>query len=278
MLAYQAGTPESSRLRTSIASYGAISGSGPKTKRIAPRPGAVLVISLAGSFRIEGRPVPQVALFGLQRSSLRLEVHETPTDRIQVLFHPGGLSRFAHRQASALADRVVPVAETLPKAELERLVEELSSANHFDERVALLDGFFERHLVEPSAIEKRIDSLARRLCEDPEASLDVLVREVPAGRRQIERLFAGRIGVSPTTFARLARFDHAKRGILAREERTLTEIGLAAGYYDQAHFGREFRRLAAMTPSSFTACASAEPAAGETGARLRATGPSESLR
>jgi AraC-like DNA-binding protein len=36
-------------------------------------------------------------------------------------------------------------------------------------------------------------------------------------------------------------------------ERALTDIALASGYYDQAHFTSEFRRISGFTPGEFPA-------------------------
>ncbi len=54
----------------------------------------------------------------------------------------------------------------------------------------------------------------------------------------------------------------------------LTDIGLSSGHYDQAHFGREFRRLASMPPGPYAACPTAFPAPPRKRQPLSTTGKS----
>ena len=63
--------------------------------------------------------------------------------------------------------------------------------------------------------------------------------------------FREQIGVTPKLFARLVRFQQAI-GLL-QAGRSLADVALAAGYYDQSHLGLEFRELAGVTPREFVA-------------------------
>jgi AraC-like DNA-binding protein len=58
------------------------------------------------------------------------------------------------------------------------------------------------------------------------------------------------VGIGPAQYVRLARFIRAMHQVPA-PGRTLTEIAHANGYYDQAHFCREFRSFAHMTPQEY---------------------------
>ncbi len=98
---------------------------------------------------------------------------------------------------------------------------------------------------------------ALRICEEPDLALGSLLREKGLSLRQVERYSSRLVGVSPRTLARIARFERAKNRIVANRGNTLTDIGLDAGYYDQAHFAHEFRRLASMAPGSYTICSPA---------------------
>jgi len=65
-------------------------------------------------------------------------------------------------------------------------------------------------------------------------------------RRQIERLFRTQVGVSPKRLASLARFAWAAARVSRAE--SLSRLAFDAGYSDQAHFVRDFRELAGVTP------------------------------
>jgi len=75
-----------------------------------------------------------------------------------------------------------------------------------------------------------------------------LLRETGWSERHFAVQFKDHVGLSPKLFARVLRFRHAVR-LLTDERLTLTDIGHTCGYFDQAHFTRDFRTFAGITPS-----------------------------
>jgi AraC-like DNA-binding protein len=245
------GLPE---LKSSIGSYSQISGKGALCKTIPPGTGAVLLINLKGRYRVNGATVPDTTLVGIREDPWELERDASPTDRIFVQFKPSGLSRFTAIPACSLANRVLPAEQVLPGKILRWLVQGLSETRAFDDRRAMLDRFFIDIYSPAKHLDQDIEVMTERLSVHPAASVGALLENVPASPRHTERLFARLVGFSPQTFARLTRFDRARNKILERNSRTLADIGLEAGYYDQAHFTREFKRLSRKTPGSYNYC------------------------
>jgi AraC family transcriptional regulator len=66
--------------------------------------------------------------------------------------------------------------------------------------------------------------------------------------------FRKHFGSTIGTYIRRLRVEHASRELVT-SDRALVEIALAAGFADQSHFSKVFKRLACMTPSQFRACA-----------------------
>jgi methylphosphotriester-DNA--protein-cysteine methyltransferase len=64
--------------------------------------------------------------------------------------------------------------------------------------------------------------------------------------------FRDQIGVAPKLYARIVRFSRAAELLSAGG--ALTDVALAAGYYDQPHMNAEFRELSGLTPRAFAAC------------------------
>jgi transcriptional regulator GlxA family with amidase domain len=75
-------------------------------------------------------------------------------------------------------------------------------------------------------------------------------------RRHVTEHFRRQLGVSPKAYARLLRFEHA-RALLAelpsQPQRTVADVAIGAGYYDQSHLTRDFAAMAGMTPGAFVA-------------------------
>jgi len=81
------------------------------------------------------------------------------------------------------------------------------------------------------------------------------IRDVGAalgvGERRLERAFDQCVGLNPKAFARMLRFRRALRSMGSHDAPALAAVALDAGYADQAHFAREFKALAGITPSAY---------------------------
>jgi AraC-like DNA-binding protein len=67
--------------------------------------------------------------------------------------------------------------------------------------------------------------------------------------RQLERGFRRVIGTSPKVFARTVRFEQAQRRLMFDPDADLTQLAFECGYFDQAHFIKDFKTFAGKTPS-----------------------------
>ena len=81
-------------------------------------------------------------------------------------------------------------------------------------------------------------------------TLEVLAGQAGLSPSHFSRLFKATIGKSPMQFVTSYRLDQARKQ-LADPARPLSEIALACGFSDQAHFSRVFRRAEGVTPSAY---------------------------
>ena len=63
-------------------------------------------------------------------------------------------------------------------------------------------------------------------------------------------MFKATYGFSPREFLLRHRIERAKP-LLAKTDRTITDIALEMGFHDGAHFARHFGNYAGMTPLAF---------------------------
>jgi AraC-like DNA-binding protein len=68
--------------------------------------------------------------------------------------------------------------------------------------------------------------------------------------RQLRRLFEQHIGVSPKTFARIVRFQAVLRAVRCAPDQSWGRHCCDFGYYDQAHFIREFEDFFGLPPTA----------------------------
>lgn len=83
-------------------------------------------------------------------------------------------------------------------------------------------------------------------------SVKELAEKTGYTERYINKAFNQSMGISPKTFGMIIKFQKAIQKInQAEEDCKLTDIGVDAGYYDQAHFIRVFKKYAAVTPKEY---------------------------
>lgn len=82
-------------------------------------------------------------------------------------------------------------------------------------------------------------------------SVEDLSRRTGISNRQLVRRFNNRIGLPPKEFARIIRFINAVKHLKFNGRNGLTQVALDCGYYDQAHFIRDFKEFSGLTPGEF---------------------------
>jgi AraC-like DNA-binding protein len=79
--------------------------------------------------------------------------------------------------------------------------------------------------------------------------INKLAQNAILSRKQFGRRFTERIGIAPKAFSQIVQFQYAKN--LANTKNTFTDTALEAGYTDQSHFIKEFRKHTGLTPGDF---------------------------
>jgi AraC-like DNA-binding protein len=170
-------------------------------------------------------------------------------------FHPGGFSAFT-------GARPARNSVTLLRHELgvpaDALLHDVLAAEDDDERAAVLDTALAPLAPAPPAVYLDLLELLARMTDD---RLLVRVDQVAAlggmSVRTLQRLFASYVGVSPKAVLARYRLQDAAAAIDAGTVDDLAGLAASLGWFDQAHFSREFRSVVGMTPSAYLARARA---------------------
>lgn len=120
-----------------------------------------------------------------------------------------------------------------------------------DAAAARLDAFFlaERRVDEARAGFER--ALAALVATDGNAEVGRVAAEAGLSVRQVDRAFARHAGLPPKVVGRILRFQGTLRALMRDPGVSLAEVALRAGYFDQAHFIREFRKLSGGVPRGY---------------------------
>lgn len=172
---------------------------------------------------------------------------------VGVKFRPGAFRPFLGRDVAGITDRVLEVDELFGAAGrlLERAVH---GAPGDDARLGLVEAFLRRlrpELPPDSLMAGRIVDLAEA---DPSISrVTVLAGRAGLGIRALERLFRAHVGVSPKWVIRRFRVQEAAERARSGAPPDWGGLALELGYFDQAHFIRDFKAQVGRTPTEYAA-------------------------
>lgn len=169
---------------------------------------------------------------------------------VGVRFRLGGLAPFARASLERWSGLTPAPAEVFGAA-VAVLERELRDSPDQERSTALLDAFF-LGLLHVGEAERSFErALAALVDSGGRASLADLAAAAAVSERQVQRLFASRLGFPPRTVARVIRFQDALRRLMVDPGVSLGDVASAAGYYDQAHFVREFRVFTGGVPRGY---------------------------
>jgi len=205
-------------------------------------------------FQVEGRnpqKSPEEIVVG-PRASRRALIYVVGDDlhAFSILFQPAGLNRLIGIDMTSLANKGIAAREVLGK-HAAPLIDAVRSAPDFHSRVAAAERWL-GIMLNSSAPEDGIGVASRLLVvTGGRAGIGRLIERSGLSARHFQRRFTTQIGLSPKLYARMIRFDAALSAHRRDRTRTWTEIAHEAGYFDQAHFIREWHALVGAPPSQF---------------------------
>ena len=205
---------------------------------VLPHPSVHLVVEPHGAF-----------VYGVTRRRFVRRLEGTGW-AIGTKFVPGGFAPFCAAAVSQLTDRVVAVVDLFgPEA---RAVEDAIDTD------AVLRALYELLRARlPAEPDPRI-ALVRELVADlraapPDGSVADLAARHHVSVRTVQRLFSQYVGIGPKWVMQRYRLHDAVEGLDRRRRQDWTRFALDLGYYDHAHFLRDFRSLVGLTPAAYEA-------------------------
>lgn len=177
-----------------------------------------------------------------------------------VKFRPGGFRPFTDQPVADLTDRSLPLRE-LFGADADGLADAIAEIDSDGRRVEVLEEFLRRRL--PPASDPTYLRLTEMVSVMLENRTITRVAQVAdhfgMSVRSLQRVFHAYVGVGPKWMIRRYRL-HDGAELLASDDRIdVAAMAVQLGWFDQAHFTRDFRALVGASPLEYaSACAEAE--------------------
>lgn len=242
------------RLKPFVKGYLVIASEHGMDNRILPDTALVMALRFQGNIaftdRLQRENMPAAALTGL-RHAARLVQYAQQTATLLVQFHDGGAAAFFRQPLHILSDQSVALSDLLPREAVAMLEDQLGSATSHAQRIVLTEQFLLSLLQAP--IQDRIvrEALRQIHAAQGTARIGDIIKDLPLSRDAFEKRFRRLVGTSPKQFSIVVRLRHVIDTHAGHD--SLTDAAYRAGYFDQAHFIKDFTAFTGQTPGVFFA-------------------------
>jgi len=166
-------------------------------------------------------------------------------------FKPGGANAFFSIPLSELRNDVVAL-EVFWNGTAASLRDQLLEAPTPTDKFRILeDALLARQRGRKSthpAVRYALDFFIR---QPQSLSVRDITDKISLSPRRFIELFNDKVGMTPKVFCRVRRFQRALPEIQRRRNLKWAELAPDGGYYDQAHFIRDFKEFCGLTPADY---------------------------
>jgi AraC-like DNA-binding protein len=166
-------------------------------------------------------------------------------------FRPGAFRAILGRPLHTITDRVLALSDLFPWDEASARREVLECREDAD-MIAAAARLLAPHLPAPDAQVERIAAILRLAETTPGLTqVEQLAEGSGMGVRSLQQLFSEYVGVSPKWTIRRFRLHEAADRLASGHEPDLSALAQELGYFDQAHFSSDFRKLVGESPARY---------------------------
>jgi len=170
-------------------------------------------------------------------------------DLLGIRFRPGGIYPFLNQPLFEFTDRIVE-GKALSANLGERLFDLIAEHKKDKMKIQCVQRELLQRLQQFTQYDRTIDFSVRQiLSNDGKLGIEQLAEKCGISRRQLERKFKVRVGLSPKKLCQIVRFRQAQLAIKNNPSMSLLHLAYDFGYFDHAHLTRDFRRFAGIPPS-----------------------------
>ncbi len=204
------------------------------------------------SQKLNGSIAPKTFLTGQATKSYQLHL-SGKIGMVGIVFRPAGLCSLFGLPMYEFSDERINLRDVLGK-NIDELYDKIEEAASSHERIILLEQFLNFQFLRKNPTPDAIDYAANLIVDEKGIfNINQLIDEVCMSRRQLERKFLQKVGVSPKYYARIRRVSFLCN-VLAQQEwqiKDWQDLIYQSGYYDQSHFIKEFTEFIGKNPSFY---------------------------
>lgn len=220
--------------------------------RILPDTSIVIPFRYKGSVTFAEQGIkssfPVSVITGLGKSP-RLLNYSKGTAILLVIFNEVGAAAFFNEPLHELFGKSVSLDNLIQPHRLDEIEERLNKAENNRQRISIIERFLISELKRTQSDPLILSAIQKIKSVGGNIRVKDLILNLPASRDSFEKRFRRVVGTSPKQFAAIVRL----RSLIANYStaESLTDAAQTAGYFDQAHFIKDFKSFTGQTPQAF---------------------------
>ncbi len=239
-------------LKPFVKSFSIHESSDERTYKVLPDTGLVIGFQYRGKLTyLQNQNETPLRASGVSGLADHFKVFKSSADigTVLVFFKEAGALPFFKRPLHELFRESVSLDNFMLRSELLSFEDHLCEAKTNVKRIEVVEKFLISR-ISPAEPDKLILA-ALALIHKSKGTIRMkeLIEQLHLSQSPLEKRFRQAVGISPKKFASIVRL----KNILQQYTPTssLTELGNEAGFYDQAHFIKEFKNFTGDTPEKF---------------------------
>ena len=203
------------------------------------------------NIKYEFLSVPQFFVTGQATTSYHLSLVGT-VGMVGIVFRPAAMHTLFNLPLGELTDERFDIADILRGSEIRDLQAKIMDAQNTSERIGLLNHFLSIQLMKNESRFDVVDFTANQILEAKGlVNISDMMNNLFMCRRQFERKFFQKVGLSPKFYARTRRLGYLCSLMAGKREVNWQHMLYDCGYYDQAHFIKDFTAFLGRTPTEY---------------------------
>jgi AraC-like DNA-binding protein len=195
--------------------------------------------------------VPQQFVAGQSIYSYKLFLRGT-ISQAGIVLKPAALSTLFELPTYQYTEERIDLTHVFPVALIEKYKKLLANTTQLLEKVKILEAFilqyYHTNHPQPDSIDEAANLI---ILKNGMVNVKELMENVYMSRRNFERRFFKKVGLSPKYYARIRRMAHLFHLIAGKQKVNWPLLLSECDHYDQSHFIKDFLEFTGRTPQQY---------------------------
>lgn len=207
-----------------------------------------IIINISDAYKRNDSTIKQSSLNTINTSAIKFS-HQASNQLFGIRFKPAGLNMFCALGVNELMDASISLKDVFGQ-EASDLENALLESQNIQERIDIANSFLFKKIIEKNTEKFNFNASVQaqiiKHLNKPNCMTDV-IESLNTTHRTLDRNFKQFLGLSPKKLHRLVRFQKVYEALHSPQYKNKTFDFYDYGYYDQAHFSKEFKEFVGLS-------------------------------